>query len=163
MDNIIKIFATGGTIDCDRIDPITHEYFFIESYVPKMLEQAKNSVNITLEVLMMKDSLLMNDVDREKIAEKILSSDEDKIIITHGTDTMPETAKYLSERITNKTIVLFGSMIPYNKDNSDAEFNLGAAIANVQLLPKGVFISMNGNVYSYNNVRKNKELGIFEK
>ncbi len=162
MNNKIKIFTTGGTIDCDKIDANTNEYFFTDTHLPKMLEQARNKVDIEIEVLMMKDSLLMNDEDREKITKKCLSCYENKIIITHGTDTMPETAKYLGERVKNKTIILVGAIIPYNKDSSDALFNLGTAFANVQLLPKGVFISMNGKVLNWDNVKKNKKLGIFE-
>lgn len=162
MNKKIKIFATGGTIDCDRIDLNTKEYFFASTYVPKMLEQARNKVDTKVEVLMMKDSLLMNDEDREKITKKCLSCVEDRIIITHGSDTMPDTARYLGERIKDKTIILIGAITPYNKDFSDALFNLGTAIANAQSLPNGVFISMNGRVFNWDNVRKNKELDIFE-
>lgn len=162
MNDNIKIFATGGTIDCDKIDS-TDKYFFASTYLPKMLEQGRASkANTSIEVLMMKDSLLMNDTDREEITKKCLSCNENKIIITHGTDTMPETARYLGSRIKDKTIVLVGAIIPYNQDFSDAMFNLGTAIANVQLLPKGVFISMNGRFFNWDNVKKNKELDIFE-
>jgi len=161
--NKIKIFTTGGTIDCDKADSTTNEYCFADTYLPKMLEQSRNKVETDIEVLMMKDSLLMNDKDREDILNKCLSCKEDKIIITHGTDTMAETAKILGENVKDKTIVLLGAMIPYNKDFSDALFNLGAAIANVQLLSKGVYISMNGKVFAWDNVKKNKELGVFEK
>ncbi len=162
MNNKIKIFVTGGTIDCNKINPKTNEYLFTETHLPKMLERSGNKTDIDIEVLMMKDSLLMSGADREIITEKCLCCDEGKIIITHGTDTMPETAKYLGEGIKNKTIILVGAMIPYNQPDSDAMFNLGTAIANVQLLPKGVFISMNGKVFTWDNVMKNKELGIFE-
>lgn len=160
MKGQIKILATGGTIDCERIDE--GKYFFAETHLPKMLEQANNKVACDIEVVMMKDSLLMNDEDREVILANCLSCEEDRIIITHGTDTAPETAKYLGERTRNKTIVLVGAMIPYNQEFSDALFNLGTAIANVQLLPHGVYISMNGNVFSWDNVKKNKDLGFFE-
>lgn len=162
MSDKIKIFATGGTIDCDNINCDTNVYSFVDTNLPKMLEQARNKTDISIEVLMMKDSLLMNDSDREVISSRCQSCKENKIIITHGTDTMSETAKYLGERINDKTIVLTGAMIPFNQNNSDAMFNLGTTIANIQLLPKGVFISMNGKVFGWNNVKKNKELGIFE-
>lgn len=158
----IKLFTTGGTIDCESINQETKEYSFSESYIPKMLEQARCKTNVDIEFIMSKDSLLMNDGDREIILQKCLSCNEDKIIITHGTDTMAETAKYLGEKIKNKTIVLVGAMIPYNQDFSDAMFNLGKAIASVQLLPEGVFISMNGKIFNYDNVKKNRELGIFQ-
>lgn len=159
---MIRIFVTGGTIDCNKIDQKTNEYIFAETYLPRMIEQSKCTIEVEIETLMMKDSLLMVDTDREIITNKCSSCDENKIIITHGTDTMPETARYLGERIKNKTIVLLGAMIPYNNDFSDAEFNLGVAIANVQLLTNGVYISMNGKISSWDNVKKNKQLGIFE-
>ncbi len=162
MNNKIKILTTGGTIDCISIDQLTNVYTFVNSHIPKMLEHARLN-DIVVDEIMMKDSLLMNDIDREKISNKCQSCSEDKIVITHGTDTMPETAKYLGERIKDKTIVLLGAMIPYNQKDSDAMFNFGAAIANVQLLPKGVYVSMNGKVFNWDNVKKNKELGIFEK
>ena len=162
MNSKLKLITTGGTIDCESINDTTNEYSFSESYIPKMLEQARNKVDIEIEFLMSKDSLLINDDDREKIFQKCLSCTEDKIVITHGTDTMTETAKYLGTKIKDKTIVLVGAMIPYNQNLSDAMFNLGTAIANVQILPKSVFVSMNGEVFNWDNVRKNKELGVFE-
>jgi L-asparaginase len=161
MKNKIKIFVTGGTIDCDSIDT-TDKYIFADTHLPRMLEQGRSKIDTDVEVLMMKDSLLMNDDDRKEIAKKCSSCVEDRIIITHGTDTMPETARYLGERVKDKTIVLVGAIIPYNEGFSDSMFNLGTAIANVQLLPKGIYISMNGRVFNWDNVKKDKELGIFK-
>ena len=157
----IKIFVTGGTIDCEKIDT-DDKYIFGDTHLPKMLEQGRNKIDTKVEILMMKDSLLMDDNDREEILKKCLSCIEDKIVITHDTDTMPETARYLGEKIKNKTIVLVGAITPYNEDFSDAMFNLGTALANVQLLNKGTYISMNGEVFNWNNVKKNKKLDIFE-
>ena len=157
----IKIFATGGTIDCEKIDT-DDKYIFGDTHLPKMLEQGRNKIDTKVEILMMKDSLLMDDNDREEILKKCLSCTEDKIVITHGTDTMSETARYLGEKIKNKTVVLVGAITPYNEDFSDAMFNLGTALANVQLLAKGTYISMNGKVFNWDNVKKNKKLGVFE-
>ena len=162
MPPIIKLLTTGGTIDCESVDEISKEYSFAESYIPKMVQQSRITVQVDVEHVMSKDSLLMTDVDRELILQKCISCNHDKIIITHGTDTLAETAVYLGEKVKNKTIVLVGAIIPYNKESSDALFNLGTAVASVQLLPYGVYISMNGRVFTWNNVKKNKELGIFE-
>jgi L-asparaginase len=111
---------------------------------------------------MMIDSLEMSDDDRDIIAHNCVHCEEEKIVITHGTDTMVETAKVLAEKITDKTIVLTGAMIPYKFGSSDGLFNLGAALAYVQTLPNGIYIAMNGKYFNWNNVRKNKELGLFE-
>ena len=162
MNGKIRLITTGGTIDCESIDTETKEYSFSKSYIPKMLEQGRSKADIEVEFLMSKDSLLMVDQDREKILQKCVSYSESKIIITHGTDTMGETAKYLGPKVKNKTIVLIGAIIPYNQDFSDAMFNLGTAVTSIQLLPEGVFISMNGQIFTWDNVKKNKELGIFQ-
>ena len=158
---IIKLFITGGTIDCERIEP-ENKYIFEETHLPEMLKQARNRVDVESVTLMFKDSIYMTDSDREKILEGCKSCKEDKIIITHGTDTMIETAQVLGKNIKDKTIVLLGAMIPYNQKNSDALFNLGSAITAVQLLPRSVYITMNGKIFSRDNVRKNKKLQEFE-
>jgi len=157
----IKLFITGGTIDCEKIED-RDKYIFKKTHLPEMLEQAKCKVDIDSQVLMMKDSIYMSDEDRKEILQGCENCAEDKIIITHGTDTMVETAQVLGKNIKNKTIVLLGAMIPYNQKKSDALFNLGYAISAVQVLPKGVYIAMNGKIFNWNHVRKNKELGIFE-
>lgn len=158
----IKLITTGGTIDCENIDE-NNKYSFDESYVPKMLKQSKCTVDIEIKFLMSKDSLLMTEQDRKKILEECKNSKENKIVITHGTDTMVETAKVLGKNIKNKTIVLLGAMVPYNQKDSDALFNLGTAISAVQTLPCGVYITMNGKIFDFDKVKKNKELGLFEK
>ena len=111
---------------------------------------------------MMIDSLEMTDEDRSLIAHQCTQCEEDKIVITHGTDTMSETARLLAEKIKNKTIVLTGAMIPIKFGSSDGLFNLGSALAFAQTLPSGVYVAMNGRYFNWNNVRKNKQTGIFE-
>lgn len=157
----IKLFITGGTIDCERKDE-EDNYIFEETHIPKMLRQGRNKADIVSQVLMLKDSLDMTEDDRKKILQNCKDCDEDKIIITHGTDTMVETARVLGKNIKDKTIVLLGAMIPYNQENSDALFNLGCAVSAVQSLPNGVYITMNGKIFEWDNVRKNKELGEFQ-
>jgi len=157
----IKLITCGGTIDCENIDE-KNVYSFKESYIPKMLKQSRCNADIEIKFLMAKDSLLMGDKDRQKILEECKNSKEDRIIITHGTDTMVETAKTLGNNIKNKTIVLLGAMVPYNQKDSDAMFNLGAAVSAVQTLSPGVYISMNGKIFNWNNVKKNKKLLRFE-
>ena len=127
-----------------------------------MLKQSRCNVDIEIKFLMAKDSLLMNEEDKQKILEECDKSKEDRIIITHGTDTMIETAKTLGNGINNKTIVLLGAMVPYNQKDSDALFNLGSAVSAVQILPKGVYIIMNGKIFNWDNIKKNKKLKRFE-
>ena len=127
-----------------------------------MVKQARISADVALETVMLKDSLYMTEEDRKQILERCETSEEDKIIVTHGTDTMVETAKVIGKNLKNKTVLLLGALIPYTLGNSDALFNLGAAMAAVQLLPHGVYITMNGKIFTWNNVRKNKQLEEFE-
>jgi len=157
----IKILITGGTIDT-KYNELNGKSIFTKSHLPEMLKQARCKVDVKLETVMLKDSNDMIDSDREKILQNCKNCGEDRIVITHGTDTMPETAKVLGENIKDKTIVLLGSMIPYSFGGSDALFNLGCAISAVQILPKGVYITMNGKIFPYDNVRKNKEIGEFQ-
>lgn len=157
----IRLLITGGTID-KEYNPITGELVFPQTHLPAILEQGRCKVGVEPETVMLKDSLHMNDNDRKQILEKCQSCKEDKIIITHGTDTMVETAQILGKSLKDKTVVLLGAMVPYTINNSDALFNLGCAIAAVQLLPKGVYITMNGKIFSWDNVRKNKNLGEFK-
>lgn len=157
----IRIFITGGTFD-KEYNELTGQLFFKDSHLPEMLELGRNQLPVEIRTLMMVDSLEMTDDDRELIAEHCIKSPEDRIIITHGTDTMSETARVLAERVKNKTIVLTGAMIPYKFGSSDGLFNLGSAMAFVQTLPHGVYVVMNGRYFNANNVRKNKETGEFE-
>lgn len=157
----IKIFVTGGTID-KVYNELTGELTFGTSNLDEMLERSRSTVGINTEVLFLKDSLDMNDEDRGLILSRCLECSEDKVMITHGTDTMVETAQLLGNKIKDKTIVLFGSMVPYLINNSDALFNLGAALSAVQNKTNGVYIAMNGQVFDFDKVEKNKTLGIFE-
>ncbi len=160
-DKPIRILITGGTID-KEYDPLTGEMTFAKSHLSNMLNQVRSRVEVLLEEVMLKDSLNMNEEDREKILRKCIESDEYKIIVTHGTDTMVETAQVLGRNILNKTIVLVGAMIPYAFGASDALFNLGCAFAAVQALPQGVYVTMNGKIFRWGNVRKNRKSGEFE-
>jgi len=157
----IKIFVTGGTFD-KEYNELEGTLFFKESHLPEMLKLARSKLKIDINTLMMIDSLDMTDADRKIILEKCKKTKEDKILITHGTDTMIETAKVLASSIKNKTIVLTGAMIPYKFGSSDGLFNLGSSLAFVQTLPQGVYISMNGKYFRWDNLKKNKQTGMFE-
>jgi L-asparaginase len=157
----IRIFITGGTFD-KEYNELDGQLFFKDSHLPEMLELGRNLVPVEVRTLMMVDSLEMTDDDRDLIAEHCRKSKEDKIIITHGTDTMADTAKLLANKVKDKTIVITGAMIPYKFGSSDGLFNLGSAMAFVQTLPAGVYVAMNGRYFNAENVRKNKETGVFE-
>jgi len=159
---MIKILLTGGTID-KHYNESNGELDFVNSHIPEILNSGRNRCDVELQQLMLKDSLDMDETDRQKIVEACIRSEEDKVLITHGTDTMVETAKILAEQGLEKTIVLVGAMVPYVFKDSDAVFNMGFALASVQTLPSGVYIAMNGMFFNWNEVIKNKELGIFEK
>jgi L-asparaginase len=157
----IRIFVTGGTFD-KEYNEITGELYFQDSHLPEMLRLGRNLVEVDIRTLMMIDSLEMSGLDRDLIVEHCEEAKEKRIIITHGTDTMAETATLLAKKIKNKTIVLTGAMVPYKFGSSDGLFNLGSALAFVQTLRKGVYVAMNGRYFDANNVRKNKETGLFE-
>ncbi|MFL5742308.1 MAG: asparaginase domain-containing protein [Flavisolibacter sp.] len=152
---------TGGTFD-KEYNELNGQLYFKDSHLPEMLELGRNLISVEIRTLMMVDSLEMTDDDRELIAEHCLKSPEEKIIITHGTDTMANTAAVIAKKVKNKTIVLTGAMVPYKFGSSDGLFNLGSAMAFVQTLPAGVYVAMNGRFFNANNVRKNKETGEFE-
>ena len=157
----IKIFVTGGTFD-KAYNLITGELFFKDTHLNEMLRLGRSQVNIEIRTIMMVDSLGITDNDRQIILQNCQNCNEDKILITHGTDTMVETAQILSKNIKDKTIVLTGAMIPYTFGSSDGLFNLGSALAFVQILPPGVYIAMNGRYFKYDNVKKNRKTGYFE-
>lgn len=157
----IRIFVTGGTFD-KEYNEITGQLYFKDSHLPEMLKLGRSRVAVDIRTLMMIDSLEMTHIDRELIARHCIEAAEEKIIITHGTDTMADTALMLSEKIKNKTVVLTGAMIPYKFGSSDGLFNMGSALAFVQTLPTGVYVAMNGRYFEAHNVRKNKETGQFE-
>ena len=160
-EDTIKILITGGTID-KEYDPLTGELTFPKSHLSNMLNQVRCEARFVLEEVMLKDSLQMTSEDREEILKKCIDCLENKIIITHGTDTMVETTRIVGKNVRGKTIVLVGAMIPYAFSASDALFNLGCAFSAVQALLQGVYITMNGKIFAWDNVRKNKESGEFE-
>jgi L-asparaginase len=157
----IRILVTGGTFD-KEYNEITGELFFKDTHLWEMLKLGRCRVEVDIQTLMMIDSLQMTDDDRSLIAGKCNGASEDKIIITHGTDTMADTARFLAARVPGKTIVLTGAMIPYKFGSSDGLFNLGSAMAFVQSLPQGVYVAMNGKYFHWDNVRKNRDTGQFE-
>lgn len=157
----ISILITGGTFD-KEYDLINGKLFFQESHVAEMLTKGRSTVPYSIRTLMMIDSLEMTENDRNVIIENCKNCDEEQIIITHGTDTMTVTAAQIANAQLNKTIVLTGAMIPYTFGSSDGMFNLGAAFAFVQSLPKGVYVVMNGKAFNWENVVKNKKTGYFE-
>jgi L-asparaginase len=157
----IRILVTGGTFD-KEYNEITGELFFKDTHLWEMLKLGRCRVEVDIQTLMMIDSLQMTDDDRSLIAGKCNGASEGKIIITHGTDTMADTARFLAARVPGKTIVLTGAMIPYKFGSSDGLFNLGSAMAFVQSLPTGVYVAMNGKYFHWDNVRKNRDTGQFE-
>jgi len=157
----IRIFITGGTFD-KAYNELTGELFFKDSHLPEMLKLGRCNLDVQVRTLMMIDSLHMTDDDRQIILQQCRSAPESRIVITHGTDTMVETAGVLARRVTDKTIVLTGAMIPYKFGSSDGLFNLGSALAFAQTLPPGVYVAMNGRCFAWNRVRKNRKTGMFE-
>ena len=158
---MIKIFVTGGTFDKDY-DEKNGKLFFKETHMSEILTLGRSEVEVDIETLMMIDSLDMTDKDREIIVESCISEEGNQIIITHGTDTMTKTATEIGKRKLPKTIVITGAMIPYKFGTSDGLFNIASALAYVQTLSRGVYIAMNGRVFEYDKVRKNRDTGIFE-
>ena len=159
---MIKLFITGGTLD-KNYNELTGELEFSRTHLPEMLLQANCQVEITTQQLMLKDSLEINDTDRQTILQACLDANELQIIITHGTDTMVQTAKLLSTQpqLKHKTIVLTGAMRPYKLGSSDALFNLGNAISAVKSAQGGIYIAMNGELFVANKVKKDTNKGIF--
>jgi L-asparaginase len=157
----IRIFITGGTFD-KEYNELNGQLYFKDTHLHDLLEMGRSRVDVEIRTLMMIDSLEMTDEDRELIAHQCHQCEEDKIVITHGTDTMSNTAKMLAKKVKNKTIVLTGAMIPIKFGSSDGLFNLGSALAFAQSLPHGVYVAMNGRYFNWDNVRKNKQTGVFE-
>ena len=157
----IKILITGGTFD-KEYDELHGTLYFKDTHLPEMLKLGRSRLETHLRTVMMIDSLEMTDADRHLILENCRQSPENKIIITHGTDTMVETAQVLAQGIKDKTIVLTGAMVPYAFGSSDGLFNLGSALSFVQVLPPGIYIAMNGRYFTWDIVRKNRDKGEFE-
>lgn len=157
----VRIFVTGGTFD-KEYDELQGTLYFRNTHVEEMLRRGRCHMDVTVDVLMMLDSLDMTDDHRTAIVEAARDCAERQIVISHGTDTMVDTARRLAQEVPGKTIVLTGAMIPYAFGSSDGLFNLGSALSFVQALPSGVYVAMNGRCFSWDNVRKNRALGIFE-
>jgi L-asparaginase len=160
----IGILVTGGTFD-KEYNELTGSLAFKDTHLPEMLRLGRSRVEVSVRTLMMIDSLEMTDADRELIVGQCRQAAESRILITHGTDTMVETAAALAAALppaSGKTIVLTGAMIPYAFGSSDGLFNLGSALSFVQALAPGVYIAMNGRCFEWNRVRKNRETGVFE-
>ena len=157
----IKIFVTGGTFD-KEYNELTGELFFQNTHTHDMLKLGRCLLDVDIEVLMMIDSLQMSDVERQLIRQRCSECPEDRIVITHGTDTMEQTAAVLGQSIHGKTIVLTGAMVPYQFGSSDGMFNLGTAVAFVQSLAPGVYVAMNGQCFPWDSVHKDRDRGVFE-
>jgi L-asparaginase len=161
MNAPIRVFVTGGTFD-KEYDELSGRLFFKDTHMHEMLRLARCRVPTLVRTLMMIDSLEMTDADRALIVESCTACPEDRIVVTHGTDTMADTARALHAAALPKTIVLTGAMIPYTFGSSDGLFNLGSALSFAQVLPRGVYVAMNGGCFEGHRVRKNREAGIFE-
>jgi len=158
----IRIFITGGTFD-KEYNELNGQLFFKDTHMHDLLELGRCRLDVEIRTLMMIDSLEMTDEDRDLIVHQCNNCEEDRIVITHGTDTMADTARIIAEKVTaSKTIVLTGAMIPIKFGSSDGLFNLGGALAFVQTLPPGIYVAMNGRYFNWDNVRKNKQTGVFE-
>jgi len=161
LAHVIRILVTGGTFD-KTYDEINGRLTFGATHLPEMLRLGRSRVPTIIETLMMIDSLEMTEADRARIAAACASCPEDRIVITHGTDTMVETARVVAGAVTGKTVVLTGAMVPYAFGSSDGLFNLGSALSFAEVLPPGVYIAMNGQHFRWDRVRKNRSAGVFE-
>jgi L-asparaginase len=160
---MIRILVTGGTFD-KEYDEVRGRLFFKDTHVPEMLAKGRSLVPIAVQTLMMIDSLEMTDADRASVVEHCRSAGEDRLVVTHGTDTMVETATAIAAAgLSGKTVVLTGAMIPYAFGSSDGLFNLGSALSFAQVLPPGVYVAMNGQCFPWDEVRKNRDAAVFER
>jgi len=163
MHDALAILVTGGTFD-KRYDELTGRLFFRDTHVVEMLRLGRSRLDVAVETVMMVDSLEMNERGRAAIIERCRARAERSIVVTHGTDTMVETAEALAAAgLDGRTIVLTGAMVPYAFGSSDGLFNLGSALSFAQVLPPGVYLAMNGQYFRWNEVRKNREQGVFER
>jgi L-asparaginase len=158
---MICIFITGGTFD-KTYDEIRGQLSFADTHLPEMLRLGRSHVEVSIRTLMMVDSLEMTENDRAVIVRNCAQCDHSRIVVTHGTDTMVETAAALAKGVSGKTVVLTGAMIPYAFGSSDGLFNLGSALSFAQVLPPGIYIAMNGQHFAWDRVRKNRDRGVFE-
>ena len=157
----IALLVTGGTFD-KEYNELTGALFFKRTHVREMLAMGRCRLSLRIQVVMLKDSLLMTAADRRRILRACQHAAESRIVITHGTDTMEQTARFLGPEITDKTVILTGAMVPYRFGSSDGMFNLGCAIGLTQALPPGVYVVMNGRYFLWSEVTKNRERGYFQ-
>ncbi|MBI4360473.1 asparaginase [Candidatus Micrarchaeota archaeon] len=160
MTEKIKILVTGGTFD-KFYDEIHAKLSFSKTHVPQVLKEGRCHLDVEVETLLLKDSLDFKDEDRKAVADACEAAKEKRIVVTHGTDTMPETAEAVAKKVSRKTVVLTGAMIPFTFGSSDGLFNLGSALAFVQTLPPGVYLAMNGRYFKAGNVQKDRKAGVF--
>lgn len=156
----LRVLVTGGTFD-KEYDELTGKLSFRKTHVPEMLALGRCRVSAKVQVLMMKDSLFMTAADRRRILAACRRAPENRLLVTHGTDTMAETAAVLGAGLSGKTVVLTGAMRPYRFGSSDGLFNLGSALSFAQALPPGVYVAMNGRVFAWDKVRKDRRRGVF--
>jgi L-asparaginase len=157
----LRILVTGGTFDKDYHE-LEGRLLFRETHVQEMLRLGRSRLDVRVQTLMLIDSLEMTDAHREQVLAACRSAEEERIVVTHGTDTMELTARVLGAAGLKKTIVLTGAMVPYTFGSSDGLFNLGSALAFAQSLPAGTWVAMNGRCLSWERVRKNRSTGVFE-
>lgn len=156
----LRVLVTGGTFD-KEYDELKGTLGFGRTHVPEMLRLGRCRVTARVTVLMMKDSLFMTAADRRRILTACRRAKESRLVVTHGTDTMAETAAVLGRGLTGKTVVLTGAMRPYRFGSSDGMFNLGSALSFAQALPPGVYVAMNGRVLPWDDCRKDRRQGVF--
>ena len=160
---MIRILVTGGTFD-KEYDEVRGRLFFKDTHVQEMLSKGRSRVPLSIRTLLMIDSLDMTEADRALVVEQCRQCGEDRIVVTHGTDTMVDTARAIAEAgLATKTVVLTGAMIPYAFGSSDGLFNLGSALSFAQVLPPGVYVAMNGQHFRWDEVRKNRDTAVFER
>ena len=161
---MIRIVVTGGTFD-KEYNELNGTLFFKDTHVPEMLRLGRSRVEVQVDTLMMMDSLDMTDADRARIVEACRVAPESRVVVTHGTDTMVQTARVIAQStdaaLRAKTVVLTGAMVPYAFGSSDGLFNLGSALSFVQALPPGVYVAMNGRIFSWDAVEKDRAAGVF--
>lgn len=157
----VRFFVTGGTFD-KEYNELNGELYFKQTHLPEMLALGRSRVAAEVTTLLMIDSLQMTDEHRRLVAHACAQAPEERIVVTHGTDTMVETARVVASQVPGKTVVFTGAMVPWKFGSSDGLFNLGSALAFAQVLPTGVYLSMNGRYFPWDDVRKNKAKGEFE-
>ena len=157
----LRILVTGGTFD-KEYNELDGRLFFRRTHVPEMLALGRCRLRLTVQTLMLVDSLEMTAGDRRRILQACLRAPERRLVVTHGTDTMVETARVLGPKVRGKTVVFTGAMVPYKFGSSDGLFNLGSALSFAQALPPGVYVAMNGELFAWDGVRKNRAKGRFE-